>query len=226
MLLSSFLSELPGIILLALIVDRIGRKLSMVSMFVLGCGLLMPLVVHQNGILTTGLLFGARLFIIGTFTIAYIYAPEIYPTSVRATGVGIASSVGRIGGMISPLVAVKLVTDCHQAAAVLLFAGVHIGFIIFAAVAPPIFWTIRSGESVLSIWVIQSRNATRCRNFTDSEDLQAPEKSPLAPPKKQGISTFKSMFRRKSSESPLSVEKDYNEPDEVEELVEEGSAML
>ncbi|KAK1368681.1 hypothetical protein POM88_034773 [Heracleum sosnowskyi] len=50
-------------------------------------------------------------------------------------------------------------------------------------------------------------------------DLQALEKSPLAPPKKQGISVFKSMFRRKSSESPLSVEKYYNEPDEVEELV-------
>ncbi|XP_017214777.1 organic cation/carnitine transporter 7-like isoform X2 [Daucus carota subsp. sativus] len=118
------LAELPGIILSALIVDRIGRKLSMVSMFVLGCGFLMPLVVNQSGILTTGLLFGARMFIIGTFTISYIYAPEIYPTSVRATGVGIASSVGRVGGMISPLVAVKLVTDCHQAAAVLLFAGV------------------------------------------------------------------------------------------------------
>lgn len=57
-------------------------------------------------------------------------------------------------------------------------------------------------------------------------DLQAPEKSPLAPPKKQGISAFKSMFKRKSSESPLAVEKYYNEPDEVEELVEEGSAML
>lgn len=57
-------------------------------------------------------------------------------------------------------------------------------------------------------------------------DLQAQEKSPLAPPKKQGISAFKSMFRRKSSESHLAVEKYYNEPDGVEEIVEEGSAML
>lgn len=57
-------------------------------------------------------------------------------------------------------------------------------------------------------------------------DLQAPEKSPLPPPRKQGILAFKSMFRRKSSESPLVLEKDYNEPYEVEELVEEGSAML
>lgn len=57
-------------------------------------------------------------------------------------------------------------------------------------------------------------------------DLQAPEKSPPPPQKKQGISAFKSMFRRKSSESPLAVEKDYTESNEVEELVEEGSAML
>jgi len=45
----------------------------------------------------------------------------MYPTSVRTTGVGIASSVGRIGGMICPLVAVGLVHGCHQTAAVLLF---------------------------------------------------------------------------------------------------------
>lgn len=57
-------------------------------------------------------------------------------------------------------------------------------------------------------------------------DLQALEKSPVPPPRKQCISVFKSMFKKKSSESPLVTEKDYNEPDEVEELVEEGSAML
>lgn len=45
----------------------------------------------------------------------------MYPTSVRTTGVGIASSVGRIGGMICPLIAVGLVHGCHQTAAVLLF---------------------------------------------------------------------------------------------------------
>ena len=49
---------------------------------------------------------------------------QVYPTSVRATGVGIASSVGRIGGIICPLVAVGLVHGCHQAGAILLFESV------------------------------------------------------------------------------------------------------
>ncbi|KAI3740312.1 hypothetical protein L2E82_30740 [Cichorium intybus] len=54
-------------------------------------------------------------------------SPKIYPTSVRTTGVGVGSSVGRIGGMIFPLVAVGLIHGCHQTAAILLFE-----FVIFS----------------------------------------------------------------------------------------------
>ena len=49
---------------------------------------------------------------------------QLYPTSVRTTGVGVASSVGRIGGMICPLVAVGLVHGCKQSAAVFLFESI------------------------------------------------------------------------------------------------------
>ncbi|XP_028125811.1 organic cation/carnitine transporter 7 isoform X3 [Camellia sinensis] len=114
-------AEFPGLLISAAIVDKLGRKLSMSAMFFLCCLFLLPLVFHQAPGLTTGLLFGARICITSTFTIVYIYAPEIYPTSVRATGVGVASSVGRIGGMVCPLVAVSLVHGCHQTTAVVLF---------------------------------------------------------------------------------------------------------
>ncbi|XP_023535407.1 probable protein phosphatase 2C 12 isoform X2 [Cucurbita pepo subsp. pepo] len=48
----------------------------------------------------------------------------------------------------------------------------------------------------------------------------------LPPTKKQGKRMFKSMFRKKTSESSSHLDKEYNEPDVVEELFEEGSAML
>ncbi|KAK7254984.1 hypothetical protein RIF29_28383 [Crotalaria pallida] len=114
-------AELPGLLLSAAAVDKLGRKLSMSTMFFMCCIFLLPLIFHLPQGLTTSLLFGARICITATFTIMYIYAPEIYPTSVRTTGVGIASSVARIGGMICPLVAVGLVHSCHQTVAVLLF---------------------------------------------------------------------------------------------------------
>lgn len=45
---------------------------------------------------------------------------------MRTTGCGVASSVGRIAGMVSPLVAVHLVRGCHQMAAIILFEVVLI----------------------------------------------------------------------------------------------------
>ncbi|KAH9662150.1 Organic cation/carnitine transporter 7 [Citrus sinensis] len=114
-------AEFPGLLLAAAVVDRLGRKLSMSSMFFCCCIFLVPLLFQQPKGLTTGLLFGARICITVTFTVVYVYAPEIYPTSVRTTGVGVASSIGRIGGMVCPLVAVALVHGCHQTAALILF---------------------------------------------------------------------------------------------------------
>lgn len=50
--------------------------------------------------------------------------------------------------------------------------------------------------------------------------------APLPPPKKQTKGVLKSMFKKKPSEPSNQVDKEYIEPDIVEELYEEGSAML
>ena len=50
--------------------------------------------------------------------------------------------------------------------------------------------------------------------------------APLPPPKKPVKGMFKAMFRKKASESSSHDDKEYMEPDVVEELFEEGSAML
>jgi MFS transporter, putative metabolite:H+ symporter len=39
----------------------------------------------------------------GTYGGIYAYTPEIFPTEVRATGMGTASSIGRIGAIVSPI---------------------------------------------------------------------------------------------------------------------------
>ena len=61
---------------------------------------------------------------------------KLYPTSVRTTGAGVANAMGRIGGMICPLVAVGLVTDCHQTAAIILFEAVIVLSAISALLLP------------------------------------------------------------------------------------------
>ncbi|KAF5787669.1 putative major facilitator, sugar transporter, major facilitator superfamily [Helianthus annuus] len=114
-------SSLPGLGLAAILLDRVGRKISMVIMLVSGFVLLLPLIVHQNEVITTGSLFGSRMFISASFIIVLIYAPEVYPTNLRTTGVGIATAIGRTGGMVYPLIVVGMKAGCHQTVPVILF---------------------------------------------------------------------------------------------------------
>ncbi|GAY39499.1 hypothetical protein CUMW_044770, partial [Citrus unshiu] len=55
---------------------------------------------------------------------------------------------------------------------------------------------------------------------------EKPPPPPVPAPKKQVKGVLKNMFRRKSPESSSNTDREYVEPDVVEELFEEGSAML
>lgn len=50
-------------------------------------------------------LFGGRIFATGIFQIVYVYTPEVYPTKVRGIGTGIMTSAGRLGALVTPLIA-------------------------------------------------------------------------------------------------------------------------
>jgi hypothetical protein len=43
---------------------------------------------------------------------------QIYPTSCRNTGVGIANCIGQVGSIVAPLVTITLVENCRQEKAV------------------------------------------------------------------------------------------------------------
>ncbi|CAN0880314.1 Organic cation/carnitine transporter 7 [Linum grandiflorum] len=144
------LAECPGAILAILLVDKIGRKYSMASLLFLCCAFVLPLVVHQTSLVTTMLLFCARICITGSFAIAFVLAPELYPTSVRSTGFGIASSMGKIGGITAPFVAVRLTERCRQREAVLLFDAIAAVALIAALFIPHETKGIQLTESISS----------------------------------------------------------------------------
>lgn len=56
-------------------------------------------------VLLTIILFLGRAVIAGLFQAAYVYTPEVYPTSLRSVGVGGCSSLARLGAMCTPYVA-------------------------------------------------------------------------------------------------------------------------
>jgi len=44
------------------------------------------------------------VFLILIFSVVYVYAPELYPTTVRSIGMGLASMMARIGGVAAPYI--------------------------------------------------------------------------------------------------------------------------
>ena len=102
------LAQIPGYFSAAFLVDRIGRKATLVP-FLTGCAV----AAYLFGGATTGweiISYGCFIsfFNLGAWGVVYTYTPELYPTGMRGTGAGTAAAVGRIGGIVAPLVVGKI----------------------------------------------------------------------------------------------------------------------
>lgn len=64
--------------------------------------------------------FVAGFFVIGGQLLLYALTSNYYPTEIRATGLGAAVSVGRLGAIVGPLLAGKIMSAGSGASAVLL----------------------------------------------------------------------------------------------------------
>lgn len=110
------LAELPGLFLAMGILDRLGRKNSLILLFLLTAVTVPLLGFPFPAPMMTLLIFVCRAFSLGFNQSLWIYTTEIYPTWVRATGVGFCSSFARVGGMLSPLIAQLLFAESRLAA--------------------------------------------------------------------------------------------------------------
>ncbi|WP_424767678.1 MFS transporter [Paenibacillus sp. sgz302251] len=103
------LAQLPGYFTAAYLIEKLGRKFVLVSYLLLTA----VSAVWFAGAETDGMLIAAGVclsfFNLGAWGGMYAYTPELYPTEVRSTGVGLAASFGRIGGVIGPYLVGMLV---------------------------------------------------------------------------------------------------------------------
>lgn len=97
----------PGFIFAAWFLEFVGRKKAAVIML-LGCavsayvyGQCAALKLPVNQVVLAG--SAMQFFFFGMWCVIYAYTPELYPTRTRATGAGVASSVGRIGSIMGPM---------------------------------------------------------------------------------------------------------------------------
>ncbi|MDR6889556.1 MULTISPECIES: MFS transporter [Variovorax] len=98
-----YLAQIPGYFSAAWLNEKIGRQATIVSYMLLGGISALGLAfTHSDAqIMAAGVLLS--FFMNGTYAGVYAYTPEVFPTQVRATGSGLASAIGRIGGITAPI---------------------------------------------------------------------------------------------------------------------------
>lgn len=105
------LVQLPGFALSAYGVERWGRKPTLVGFLLLsavGC-MLYSLGTAPSVVVGSTLLMSFSL--LGTWGALYAFTPEVYPTDLRASGMGMAGAVARFGGLFAPAIIAPLMAN-------------------------------------------------------------------------------------------------------------------
>jgi MFS family permease len=105
------IGEMFGIPLLLFLLSRFGRRTISAMNFTAAsfCFTLFLLIPRNQPWIVNVITFTARMFISSQFSLMYLYTMEVYPTVIRAIAVGCASSMARIGAMITPYLAQVLI---------------------------------------------------------------------------------------------------------------------
>ena len=129
------LAQLPGYALAAVLVERIGRRRTLLAFLVLsalGCFLFTE--ADSTTMVAASLLL-MSFSLLGTWGAMYAYTPELYPTELRGTGMGTAGAMARIGGLLAPL-AIPSIVAISFATAIGLFAALLVAGAVAALLIP------------------------------------------------------------------------------------------
>ncbi|XP_029773792.1 putative transporter SVOPL [Suricata suricatta] len=116
-------------------INFLGRRLSL--SITMGCTalffLLLNICTSSAGL--TGFLFVLRALVAANFNTIYIYTAEVYPTTMRALGMGTSGSLCRIGAMVAPFIS-QVLMSASFLGALCLFSSVCIICAISASTLP------------------------------------------------------------------------------------------
>lgn len=96
------LAQVPGYALAAHGVEAWGRKLTLqVFLLLSAAGCVLFTVAATPWLIAVALML-MSFALLGTWGALYAFTPELYPTGLRGTGMGTASAVARLGGLLAP----------------------------------------------------------------------------------------------------------------------------
>jgi putative MFS transporter len=137
---------LMGAVIGMTVVDIIPRRSMLVVSFYLAAALLVLLALNVFGSTAAIIVFALfGLIINGAGNLEFVYPPELFPTHLRATGVGLAVAGSRIGAASSTFLLPIVVQDFGLGTAL----GACVGVLIFGGIICQA-WAPETGKTRLS----------------------------------------------------------------------------
>ena len=148
-------AALPGYLLAAFTIDRLGRKMVQALGFgvmTLAFALLWLVPGATTTVLPFLLLFGATYFFaeFGPNTTTFVYPAEIFPVQARTTSHGIAAAAGKIGAFIGTYTLASLLTSIGLGHVMAIVGGVSLlGLLV-------------------TLWLLPEPKGTSLEDFTET----------------------------------------------------------
>ncbi|XP_022094316.1 organic cation transporter protein-like [Acanthaster planci] len=96
--------EIPSLILCVYLMERVGRRLTLVAFYISGGLACLVTIFLPLGAWRAGVAMVGKFAIAAAFNHIYVYACELYPTVIRTMGVGSSSMVARVSGILCPII--------------------------------------------------------------------------------------------------------------------------
>ncbi|MFJ5107516.1 MULTISPECIES: MFS transporter [unclassified Glutamicibacter] len=107
-----------GTILAGRLADKFGAKSIVISLYAIGVLVIIGVGLSKSVVLTFALVALAGGTITGVQNLVQVYISQFYPPFARATALGSASSIGRLGAMVGPILGGMLLTRSFSSEAI------------------------------------------------------------------------------------------------------------
>jgi len=180
------LCDLPGVFLAFLLIyaEGISHRAGLMWLSFFGCILALTLMTLEQGTSQATYIGLPSSYLLkyvsaALFTLTYVYISEVFPSRVRATGVSICISSGRLGSMGAPLIVESLKIKGF-------FLGEHAPYLILTSVL-----------CAFAVAIVKLCLHFECKNASLAES------APLASKTKQMPETMQSKAMSPSEEEPV-----------------------
>ncbi|XP_040837801.1 solute carrier family 22 member 6 isoform X2 [Ochotona curzoniae] len=128
--------DLPAKLVCFLIINTLGRRPAQLASLLLAgiCILVNGVIPRDQSIIRTSLAVLGKGCLASSFNCIFLYTGEVYPTVIRQTGLGMGSTMARVGSIVSPLV--SMTSELYPSLPLFIYGAVPVAASAATALLP------------------------------------------------------------------------------------------